>query len=148
DIANVVKPSWMTSLPSQVGGSYSGGKLKSDQWRVLGTTYMPITLIRLWSQSEESSDRREFLELTMDLVSAVLLATSRTTSRNNAQAFEDHMVAYRVRLSALFPDYKCHPNHHMALHIPEFLRWFGPVHGWWTFPFERLNGKLLRISTN
>ncbi|PIL27816.1 hypothetical protein GSI_10970 [Ganoderma sinense ZZ0214-1] len=25
---------------------------------------------------------------------------------------------------------------------------FGPVHGWWTFPFERFNGLLQRLNTN
>jgi len=30
----------------------------------------------------------------------------------------------------------------------EYLRRFGPVHGWWTFPFERLIGMLERIPTN
>ncbi|KAJ7153126.1 hypothetical protein C8R43DRAFT_832523, partial [Mycena crocata] len=148
DMANVSKPSWVTSVPSAFGGTASTGKLKADQWRTLGTVYMPITLIRLWSASEEGSDRRELLALTMDLVSAVLLASSRVTSQSNADACRQYLLSYRVRLQALFPQYKCHPNHHLALHIPEFLMLFGPVHGWWTFPFERMNGKLQRISTN
>ncbi|KAJ7153149.1 hypothetical protein C8R43DRAFT_950548 [Mycena crocata] len=128
DMANVSKPSWVTSVPSAFGGTASTGKLKADQWRTLGTVYMPITLIRLWSASEEGSDRRELLALTMDLVSAVLLASSRTSGS----------------LSTI----QMPSNHHLALHIPEFLMLFGPVHGWWTFPFERMNGKLQRISTN
>ncbi|KAJ7482906.1 hypothetical protein B0H11DRAFT_1636567, partial [Mycena galericulata] len=65
-----------------------------------------------------------------------------------AQGYHEHMLNYRARLQKLFPDYECHPNHHMALHITECLHLFGPVHGWWTFPFERLIGTLERISTN
>ncbi|KAF7335223.1 hypothetical protein MSAN_02355600 [Mycena sanguinolenta] len=75
DLATMVKPSWMTSVPSQVGGESSDGKLKSDQWRTLGTKYLPITLIRLWHASE-NPQRRELLNLTMDLVSAIILASS------------------------------------------------------------------------
>lgn len=148
DISNLVKPSWVTSVPPEFSGSASDGKLKADQWRTLGTVYMPITLIRLWSAAEEGSERRELLGLTMDLVSAVLLASSRVTSPTNAQACHKFLLSYRQRLATLFPDYECHPNHHMALHLSEHLLLFGPVHGWWTFPFERMIGKLQRISTN
>ncbi|KAJ7488572.1 hypothetical protein B0H11DRAFT_1720508, partial [Mycena galericulata] len=147
DLANIVKPSWMTSVPPQVGGESSDGKLKSDQWRTLGTVYMPITLIRLWSTSEDPQ-RRELLDLTMDLVSAVILASSRVTSRANSEQCLAFLLSYRTKLKNLFPQYRCHPNHHMALHIPEFLLLFGPVHGWWTFPFERMIGKLQRVPTN
>ncbi|KAJ7432499.1 hypothetical protein B0H11DRAFT_1632072, partial [Mycena galericulata] len=147
DLANIVKPSWMTSVPPQVGGESSDGKLKSDQWRTLGTVYMPITLIRLWSTSEDPQ-RRELLDLTMDLVSAVILASSHVTSRANSEQCLAFLLSYRTKLKNLFPQYRCHPNHHMALHIPEFLLLFGPVHGWWTFPFERMIGKLQRVPTN
>ncbi|KAJ7444385.1 hypothetical protein B0H11DRAFT_1655154, partial [Mycena galericulata] len=148
DIACVVKPSWMTSLPAQVGGSAGGGKLKADQGRVLATVYMPLTLVRLWFDTDPSNEQRQILDLTMDLVSAVILAASRETSASIAQSYHQHMLNYRARLRKNFPAYECHPNHHMALHITECLLLFGPVHGWWTFPFERLIGTLERILTN
>ncbi|KAJ7153761.1 hypothetical protein C8R46DRAFT_912426 [Mycena filopes] len=148
DISKTIKPSWVTSMPAQVGGSASGGKLKADQWRVLGTIYMPLTLGRLWTTSDPLSKQREALDLTMHLVSAVILAASRETSTAVATAYHQHMLEYRKGLQTLFPNYECHPNHHMALHITECLLLFGPVHGWWTFPFERVIGSLERIPTN
>ncbi|KAJ7176425.1 hypothetical protein C8R43DRAFT_872807, partial [Mycena crocata] len=148
DLARIVTPSWMTSVPPNFGGESSDGKLKADQWRTLGTVYMPITLIRLWSASRPGSHRRELLSLTMDLVSAIIVASSRVTSGSNGELCLDLLVNYRRRLSKLFPDYECHPNHHMALHLPVFFLLFGPIHGWWTFPFERAIGKLQRIPTN
>jgi hypothetical protein len=36
----------------------------------------------------------------------------------------------------------------MSLHIPEFLLLFGPVHSWWTFPFERMIGSIQRMPSN
>jgi hypothetical protein len=36
----------------------------------------------------------------------------------------------------------------MAFHLHEYLILFGPVHAWWTFPFERIIGKLQRIPTS
>ncbi len=58
------------------------------------------------------------------------------------------MKAYLDGLHKLIPDYQFRPNHHMALHLPEYLTWFGPVHGWWTFPFERLIGLIQRLPNN
>jgi hypothetical protein len=147
DIKNMVKPSWITPVPTGMTG-----KLKADQWRILGTTYLPSTLIRLWSERRSDDGRsvirRQLLDTTLSLVSAIVIASSRVTSEAHAQAYLEHMKDYRSGLQVLFPKYKCHPNHHMAMHLQEYLLMFGPVHSWWTFPFERLIGVLQRTSTN
>jgi hypothetical protein len=39
DIRDFVTPSWLTSIPSNLGEP-SHGKLKADQWRTLGTVYL------------------------------------------------------------------------------------------------------------
>lgn len=150
DVENMIKPSWVTSVPTTL--SSSGPKLKSDQWRTVGSLYLPVTLIRLWSGTSptnpNSKRRHELLHLTMLLLSAIAVATSRVTSADNAKQYLTYMGAYRQELAKQFPTYKCHPNHHLAMHIPEFLAMYGPVHGWWAFPFERMIGMLQRISTN
>lgn len=150
DLVNVVKPTWVTSVPTTL--SSSGPKLKSDQWRMVGSLFLPITLIRLWStvdpDDEDSKQRHELLNLTMLLLSAVAVASSRVTSANNAAEFLKLMLEYLKELQRLFPDYKCHSIHHMAFHIKDFLLMYGPVHGWWAFPFERMIGTLQRIPTN
>jgi hypothetical protein len=150
DLENIVKPTWVTSVPTTL--SSAGPKLKSDQWRTVGSLYLPITLIRLWSTvepvDEQSIRRRELLHLTMLLLSAVAVASSRVTSGNNAAEFLSLMLEYISELRRLFPDYKLHSIHHMATHIGDFLLMYGPVHGWWAFPFERMIGTLQRISTN
>jgi len=149
DISNMIQPSWLTSVPHQLGSS---GKLKSDQWRVLGTTFLPVSLIRLWSSEDPENPRsvrcRKICSITMSLLSAVSIACAQTTSTKHADAYLQHMMAYLEGLKELFPDYKFHPNHHMALHLHEYIRFYGPVHSWWTFPFERLIGILQRLSTN
>ncbi|KAG5220444.1 Immunoglobulin G-binding protein [Salix suchowensis] len=47
DIRNTSTPSWLSSVPSNLGNHT--GKLKADQWRTAATVYYPITLLRLWS---------------------------------------------------------------------------------------------------
>ncbi|KIJ09587.1 hypothetical protein PAXINDRAFT_87272, partial [Paxillus involutus ATCC 200175] len=39
-------------------------------------------------------------------------------------------------------------NHHASLHMNEFLLRYGPMHGWWMFPFERIIGTLQKTNTN
>lgn len=151
DIDQLLTPTWMTSVPSQIGSS-SHGKLKADQWRALGTTHLVLSLIRLWGFKEDGSPRstrcREILDVTISLISAIIIATSHTVTAASATVYQKHMLNYINEIKRLFPDYRLHPNHHMSFHIPEFLLLFGPVHSWWTFPFERLIGSIQRMPSN
>ncbi|KZS92326.1 hypothetical protein SISNIDRAFT_401863, partial [Sistotremastrum niveocremeum HHB9708] len=128
DLQDIIKPSWIGSLPKDLG-SKRHGKLKSDQWRSIATIFLPITLIRRWSTSKSGADdsqKQDILDNTMDL----------------------YMTRYLTNLKNLHPHLKLRPVHHAALHLSEFLKMYGPVHGWWTFPFERLIGTLQKITTN
>lgn len=40
------------------------------------------------------------------------------------------------------------PNHHYATDTTESIRDYGPLHGFWTFLFERLNKVLKSYRTN
>jgi len=146
----MVKPSWVTSVLTIL--SLSGPKLKSDQWRAIGSLYLPVTLIRLWSNdkldNKQAKKHQELLHLTMLLSSAVTLAMTHITSVALANDYLAYMVNYHEELQRLFPNYACHCNHHMAMHIGEFLMRYGPVYGWWMFPYERMIGMLQKISTN
>ena len=58
------------------------------------------------------------------------------------------MKAYLETLKDLQPTQHLRPNHLNALLVGRYLRLYGPVHGWWMFPFERVIGDLQRVSTN
>ncbi|KAJ7575115.1 hypothetical protein C8J56DRAFT_802162, partial [Mycena floridula] len=122
------------------------GKLKADDWRTLGTTVLPVTLVQQWSSSSDNLHQK-LLEMTMSLVSAIIIATSHSTSKANAELYTVHMKRYLQLMKELYPD-EARVIMHAAIHIPEFLMMFGPAHGWWTYPFERLIGMLQNISTN
>ena len=147
----MITPSWLTCLPTNLGQS-SHGKLKADQWRTLGTIYLPVSLVRIWHRSSEADERlarcKQLLLVTLSLISAIAIACRRTTSPLDAELYLRYMKAYLDGLRGLIPDYQFRPNHHMALHLPEYLILFGPVHGWWTFPFERLIGLIQRLPNN
>ncbi len=151
DIRDFVTPSWLTSIPTNLGEP-SHGKLKADQWRTLGTVYLPVSLVRLWApphrDNPQQAGRQKLLSLTLSLISAINIASLRTTSRDKANLYTKYMTEYLEGLRNLMPDYQFRPNHHMAFHLSEYLLLYGPVHGWWTFPFERLIGLLQEILNN
>lgn len=146
-------PSWINSVPRQFGES-KAGTLKAAEWRIMAAIYLPIALVTMWgdgtthSSAERGHHLREVLDHTMALFSAAHVACLRTTSHSRTAAYKNYMIAYVKNLQTLHPDVSVRPNHHMALHIYEFLEQFGPVHSWWTFPFERLIGILQRLPTN
>jgi hypothetical protein len=150
-IQEMTNPSWIASLPSSLGAA-AHGKLKADQWRTLGTLHLPAALIKLWgitNDREPRSERcRDILNITMSLISAVIIASSHSTSFTQADTYLEYMTTYLTGLKRLFPEYKFVANQHMAMHLHEYLRLFGPVRAWWTFPFERLIGMLQRIPTS
>lgn len=40
------------------------------------------------------------------------------------------------------------PNFHTTMHLREKVLKYGPVYGWWAYPFERMNGILGRFNLN
>ena len=145
DICTVSAPSWVQSVPTDLG-DVSHGKLKADQWRSLACLYILVPLMRLWGKA--TGPKASALHLTFLLVSAIIVATSRTTSTRHADVYLHLMKEYVDGLKEHFPEFDLHPNHHFAFHLRRYLIQYGPMHEWWTFPFERIIGMLQRISTN
>ena len=147
DMDATTLPSWI-GRPPQLFGSTGQGKTKADQWRTICTVNLPITLIRLWGQKESSDEDVRLLNNFLALVIAVHWATMRSTSVKHQQVVQAHLTYYLKSLVELFGADVLTVNHHISLHLTECLRLFGPVHGWWSFPFERYNGVVQRLKTN
>lgn len=146
DMAKTYLPSSVTPLPKNVG-SAQAGSLGADEWRTLCLIHLTITLIRLWGNDTPS---REFqmLENFMDLVTAVKLASMRTTCTSRIRSYELYMQRYLSQLLVLYPGATITPNHHLSLHLPEILDNFGPSHVFRAFVFERGNLILQQTPTN
>ena len=143
-------PSWFQTVPYD-WGSAAMGTPKADEWRNMATVYFPIALILSWggrATDAEGQHRLHLLELTMCIVQATWLACRRSTSRERGSAYLKYLCTYLHNLQSVIKNARFRPNHHMALHIHEYLLLWGPVYSWWCFPFERLNGMLQRIPTN
>ncbi len=146
DIRLTRYPSWVTPPPRNFG-DISQGKLKAAEWHTIATVTLVITLVRLWGGKSASKRQRQQLENFLYLVSAVRIGTERPMCADLAGNFNHYFYEYLSTLRSYF-EQDLVPNHHLALHLHECLSRFGPVQGWWAFPFERYNGLIARIKTN
>ncbi|KAF7344226.1 hypothetical protein MVEN_01713500 [Mycena venus] len=146
-IANTTIPAWVNHVPKNYGEK-GAGSIKADEWRLLGTIYVPIALGILWGEQDHKA---ELLKQSMALFQAVTLVCRFGTNPERASAFRNFLKEWVDKL------YECHPhttihkkrtNVHVAFHIYDFLLLFGPVLSWWCFPIERLIGVLQKINTN
>ena len=146
-------PSWVRSVPRNFGET-KAGTLKADEWRTLATIYLPLALVSLWGEGsahqlhEVKAHLRAVLDNTMALVSAIRIACSRTMTHSCITAYRSCILTWLSTLPVALPAAKPVPNCHMACHIYDYLKLFGPVRSWWCFPFERLIGHLQHLPIN
>ncbi|KAG2752860.1 hypothetical protein P692DRAFT_201693907, partial [Suillus brevipes Sb2] len=152
-IGRVRRPSWHRGPPKNLGDA-EHGKLKAEQWKSSIEFDLPMALMHLWGPGraadgvEHASQREKLAHSTMLLATAIRWGTSHVTSTHHAQQYTTYMRAYLECIREIFPHHSWRPNHHAALHIREFLLRYGPMHGWWMFPFERIIGALQKTNTN
>ncbi|KAH9849302.1 hypothetical protein BC628DRAFT_1300549, partial [Trametes gibbosa] len=138
-------PSWINPVPRGFGTS-EHGKLSADQWHTTCTVLLPVALILLWGN--EKGRKWDMLKNFMDLAAAVVLAGIWRISSSHIDLFEQYLHRYIAELKILYKEAKIVPNHHLALHLPDFMRLFGPVQSWRSFVFERFNYILQNINSN
>lgn len=108
---------------------------------------MLITLGRIWGGSDANEQDKVWLQNYLHLVALVRIAYNYSVTQEDITAFRHHSIAYLDRLRTYHPT-SIKPSHHFLLHLPELMERFGPIRGWWAFPFERFNGQIQRLSTN
>jgi hypothetical protein len=146
-VTQLVKPSWVRGISVNFGAA-SAGTPKADEWRMLFTIFLPIALVQLWSHYPLNDRRRQVLNHTMHLVSAIAIVCRQSMIDSLATAYHHHLTEWVKGLASLYPDAVAVPNIHMAFHIYDGLILFGPVRSWWTFPFERVVGLVQRLISN
>jgi len=115
DMKHTELPSWVTDVPYNWGTAVRG-KLSTNNWRVICTVHLPITLIRLWGGDDAPEDWKRKLENFMDLVCAVQIANLRSISKNDIELYERHIHHYLTGFKTLYKLAKVKP------------RGFGPAH--------------------
>lgn len=108
---------------------------------------MLITLGREWGKGTATANDRMWLSSYLHLVALVRIAYSHSIDSEDIKAFRLHSTKYLEELRSYHPS-SIKPCHHFLLHIPEMMERYGPIRGWWAFPFERFNGQIQHLSTN
>ncbi|KAE9385908.1 hypothetical protein BT96DRAFT_840098, partial [Gymnopus androsaceus JB14] len=147
DMKHSTFPSWMSPAPSQWGLARTG-KLGGDEWKVVVSIHLVVTLIRLWSREAEESRKYKMLTNFVDLVKAGHILLLRGTTAELRAEYDLYIERYLREVLALYPDVNLAPNHHYSLHMSEFLESMGPGHPRSTPVFERTNHKLQLINKN
>ncbi|KAJ3547089.1 hypothetical protein NMY22_g1789 [Coprinellus aureogranulatus] len=147
DRQNMVLPPWVSRAPAKAGHP-EHGKLSADQWRVLCTINLPVTLIRLWGTQDPQSRWYKMLRNFLDLVTAVEIASRTSITENDIKEYERLMHRYLTDLKELYQDASISPNHHIALHLGDIMRNFGPTPEYRAFFMERCNFTLQSVNTN
>ncbi|PCH35844.1 hypothetical protein WOLCODRAFT_80993 [Wolfiporia cocos MD-104 SS10] len=147
NLARTELPSWINPAPANLGTS-ERGKLHANQWLTACTINFPITLIRLWGVESATSRKHGMLHNFMELVATVTVSSLLETSDDLIVLYNASITRYLKSLKGLYKEVDFKPNHHLALHVGDFLREFGPVHSVRTFFLEQLNYTLQREHTN
>ena len=137
-------PSWINVVPSNVGLK-SRGKLSADQWHIFCVINLPIILIRMWAP--RGGLLKDMLDNYMHLVTEVVVGSLLEMSEDAVTVYESSAQAYLDSARKIY-NIDITPNQHNSLHIPFFLRNFGPLHAIRTFFSERMNFLLQRQNTN
>lgn len=147
DRARTVLPSWVNPAPAKAGHTRFG-KLSADQWRSFCTISLVVTLIRIWGMEPPESRFLRMLHNFLDLVTAVEIGSMLVTSRKHASIYGTTLRRYLDNLKLLYPEATIAPNHHLALHLPDFLVSLGPSPEYRIFGPERHNWTGQRTNTN
>lgn len=150
DIKSTSRPAWKTCPPANFG-TPTHGKLKADEWRACIEFDLLVSMLKLWAGEAGEAvdkDRLAVIHSTILLSIAIRYATSHAITPVHVDGYLHFMHAYIVSVQELRPSINLHPIHHNALHLDRFLHLFGPIHGWWMFPIERLIGMLQKLNIN
>ncbi|KNZ52113.1 hypothetical protein VP01_3690g2 [Puccinia sorghi] len=149
-VLEVVVPTGVTQMPRGFGTA-KNGKLKASEWHTLFAIHLPLASLDIFigRDIEESLRRNEQIITNLcDLVQCTNIVSSKAITRDDCNIFEEAYKTYTDTSARLFPNLKILPNHHYALHIPQQLRWWGPLMAVSEFPGERLIGFLQKCKTN
>ncbi|KIK77565.1 hypothetical protein PAXRUDRAFT_166433, partial [Paxillus rubicundulus Ve08.2h10] len=125
-------PTWNQGPPINLGDA-EHGKLKAEQWQSMVESDLPMVLCKLKG---------------LCIFSAIWWGTSHITLEYHMHQYKQYMKVYLKCVKTIFLEISWQPNHHASLHLDKFLYRYGPMHGWWMFPFERVIGSLQKMNMN
>lgn len=125
-------------IPLKIQSSFSG--FTADQWRNWITVFSPVALKGILPSNH--------LRCWLLFVRACYLICARIITTQVIDQIDMYLVQFCKQFEQLYGAEACTPNMHLHLHLKECLQNYGPVHGFWCYGFERLNGQLGKYHNN
>lgn len=135
---SVEVPSSVGRIPAKIASGFAG--FTADQWKNWILIYSLIALRNIIPDADYSCWTK--------FVDACVLLCSQTLTSGQISQAHNLIVQYCQAFQELYGKSACTINMHLACHMADCIRDFGPVHAFWCFSFERMNGQLGAIPTN
>ena len=130
-------PSKIARIPHKIASNFSS--FTADQWRNWISVYsiyclhgvLPLEHFSCWAL---------FVEACCHLLHPI--------SRADLEKSDKSLIEFCKAFEELYGEEHCTPNMHMHLHVKQSVLNYGPVYGFWCFPFERFRktGSLLNYK--
>ena len=126
-------PSDIGRIPAKIAiGNDGFSNLTADQWK---TFIMIYSTTVLWDMLDDN-DRK----ILGHFVRACNLLVARIITEDDLKEAQERLKDMAYLIECVYGPEFITSNIHLALHIPDCCRDYGPIYSFWLFPFERLNG--------
>lgn len=133
-------PSDIGRIPAKIAiGNDGFSNLTADQWK---TFIMVYSTTVLWDMLD-SNDKK----ILGHFVRACNLLVARFITEDDLKEAQERLKDMAYLIEHEYGPEFITSNIHLALHIPDCCRDYGPIYSFWLFPFERLNGYIGKIFT-
>jgi len=133
-------PSDIGRIPAKIAiGNDGFSNLTADQWK---TFIMIYSTTVLWDMLDDN-DRK----ILGHFVRACNLLVARIITEDDLKEAQERLKDMAYLIERVYGPEFITSNIHLALHIPDCCRDYGPIYSFWLFPFERLNGYIGKIFT-
>ena len=137
-VDSIEVPSNIRRIPAKIASGFAD--FTADQWKNWILVYSLVAL-KNRLPDEHFSCWTKFVE-------PCRLVCPPVISSDAIIQAHDLIVEYCQNFENLYGKQACTVNMHLACHVADCIRDFGPIHTFWCFGFERMNGQLGAVPTN
>jgi Transposase family tnp2/Domain of unknown function (DUF4218) len=132
-------PTDIGRIPPKIAIGNGFSNLTADQWK---TFIMIYSTSILWDMLDDN-DRK----ILGHFVRACNILVARFITEDDLKEAQERLQDMAYLIEYVYGPEFMTSNIHLALHIPDCCRDYGPVYSFWLFPFERLNGYIGKICS-
>ena len=137
-VDEMVVPTSLGQIPRKINTLFSN--FTSDQWKNWTLYFSPIAL-------KNKLPNKDY-DCWMLFVNACRILAAPTITLQRLREGHEQLVSFCRTFETLYGSINVTPNMHLHSHLVQCIIDYGPVHSFWLFSFERMNGILGSFHTN